>query len=106
MTGKFNLKYFLTGAGMEDWYKALGMGWRLLLVAAIGLTIYKAYFVKTQTQRNMITAQPGSTVIIQQKQEEKKKTWWIPSPFVDLYTFVESNDRKGFGTRFGGRWEF
>ncbi len=40
------------------------------------------------------------------KQEEKKRQWWIPSPFVDIYAFTESDDRNGIGGRFGAHWEW
>jgi len=107
MEGKFDLKYFLVGKNQkETWLKTLGFGWRLAFIIIIGFTIYKAYFTKTQTQQNIITAKPGSTVVIQQKQEEKKRAWWMPSPFVDIYTFIETDNRSGFGGRAGCRWEF
>ena len=105
MEGKFSTKYFFTGKGKETWFKTLGIGWRLVFIAIILFTIYRAYFVKTQTQHNTITAQPGSTVNVIQKTNEKR-AWWMPTPFVDMYAFVETNDRSGFGGRAGCRWEF
>lgn len=31
MQGKFDLGYFIKGSGLEDWWKALGLGWRLIV---------------------------------------------------------------------------
>ena len=111
MTGKFNLGYFLKGAGKEDWFKAWGTGWRLLftflIIGLLALTIYKAYFVPTQKQQqtNTITAQAGSTINIGQSQSSAKaRPWWLPHLFTELYAFAESDSRTGVGTRGGLQW--
>jgi hypothetical protein len=91
------------------WSKALKMGLILAVVALLGLTIYKAYFVPTQkqTQTNTITAQPGSTVNIGQSQSSAKaRPWWLPRLFTELYAFAESDSRTGIGSKVGARWEF
>lgn len=104
---KFNLKYFFVGDGAKDWFKALGNGWRLLViilcVLLIGFTIWKAFFEKKNQQQIHIGS--GSTVNIKQGDEKKPWPWWIPHPFVDIYGFQESDNRSGMGARFGGRWE-
>jgi hypothetical protein len=116
MTGKFDLKYFLNGKGLEDWFKTWGFGWRLLITLLalifVAVTIYRAFFMKTQTQKqtNQLLALPFSTVYYapqqSQKQEVKKRPWWLPIPFVEGYAFAESNGRTGIGGRAGGRLEF
>ena len=74
MEGKFNLKYFLTGAGITDWFKAWGLGWRLILTLVIiffvGITIYRAFF-KGDT---VVNVGRGGTAIIQQV----RKRFFIP----------------------------
>lgn len=53
MQGKFSLKYFLLGAGKEDWFKSWGMGWRLFVTLLpfiiVGLILWSAFFKKTTT---------------------------------------------------------
>jgi hypothetical protein len=122
MTGKFNLGYFFKGAGLEDWFKSWGLGWRFLVtilaIIFVVLTIWRAYFMKTQTQNQKQTATvialPGSTVTYapqqSQKQEVKKRPWWLPIFFIEGYGFSETsgigNSRTGIGGRAGGRLEF
>jgi len=103
--GKFNPKYFILGKGKEDWWKTLGYAWRLAIILFAVFIIYRAFFMKQQTQNNQIMAQPGSTINVIQKTNEKR-AWWMPTPFVDIYAFVESDDRSGVGGRAGCRWEF
>lgn len=87
--------------------------WLALIVLA-GFTIWKAFFMPTQTQNQRQTATvfalPGSIVTYtpkqEQKQEVKKRSWWLPIPFVEGYGFAESDGRTGAGVRGGGRWEF
>lgn len=107
----FNFKYLIAGDGKKDWFKAWGLGWRLMitlgLLCLIGLGIY-TLFPKPNVQSNTVTAESGSTINIIQKNEQKK-AWWMPSPFVEVYTFVEKDNtdgRNGIGGRFGARWEF
>jgi len=77
----------------------------ILLFLFLGYAVYNLFFPKP-TQNQTIIAKPGSTVNVQQKQEEKKRSWWVPTPFVDIYSFVETNDRKGIGAKFGAHWEW
>jgi len=102
-------KFFLSFFQVVPWLKNIRFIAGALIILIIGFTCYRAYFMKTvqQTQNATITAQPGSTVNYTTVQNaEKKRKWWVPTPFVDVYTFVQTNDTQGFGVRFGGRWEF
>jgi hypothetical protein len=105
MEGKFNPKFFILGKGKEDWLKTLGFGWRLFAILFAVFIIYRAFFMKQQTQHNQITVGQGGIVNVQQT-TEKKKAWWMPTPFVEGYGFVETDDRSGFGMKGGARWEF
>jgi len=72
----------------------------IALVGFVGLTIYRAFFMPTQTtkQETHIIAQPGAQVTVDQKREEKKSGVEV-SPFVEGYGFAESDNRKGVGAR-------
>jgi hypothetical protein len=106
MNEKFDLSKFL-GSFIQPlgWVKSLSLGLKIFIIVFVAFTIYKAYFVKTQSQHNQITVGQGGIVNVQQN-TEKKRSWWMPTPFVDVYTFVETDDRKGVGMRGGARWEF
>lgn len=61
MTGKFNLLYFFKGAGIEDWWKALGMFWRIIVVIFLiilmtsGIRTVIGWFIKPQQNVNKPT---------------------------------------------------
>lgn len=76
MEGKFSLKYFLFGKGKESWFKTLGYGWRLLVILLVAYIVWRAFFMKTQTQKTTFTGPVGKVNIIQ----ERKKT---VIPFVE-----------------------
>jgi hypothetical protein len=117
---KFDLAYFFKGEGLKDWYKALGNGWRLaaiiIALVFVGVTIYRAYFTKNQTQTQKMIIYPFSFSTVtfspqqEQKQEVKKRAWWMPIFFVEGYGFAETsginNSRTGLGGRAGGRLEW
>jgi hypothetical protein len=104
MEGKFDLKYFLMGAGKEDWFKAWGNGWRLLvtIVVAVLLVGGVIFFISRgrQTQNTEIKEVKGDVNIIQ-----KSSRFLIP--FVEIYTMKERNyDGFGYGMKAGIRLEF
>jgi len=105
---KFNLLKFL-GSFVQwlPWVKTARYAIGIAAIGLIGLTIYKAFFMPTQTtkQETHIIAQPGSQVTIDQKREEKKLGIEV-HPFVEGYGFAESDDRKGVGAKGGVRVEF
>ena len=117
--GKFSLKYFIFGQGFKDWLSAWGSGWRiivtLVIIFLIGITIYRAFFKKDQTQSQHLNVWPFSFSTVtytpqqSQKQEVKKRAWWLPTIFVEGYGFTETstnNTRTGIGSKIGGRFEF
>jgi hypothetical protein len=89
------------------WVKTLRYAAGIALIGFVGLTIYKAFFMPTETtkQETHIIAQPGAQVTIDQKREEKKSGLEI-HPFVEGYGFAESDDRKGVGGKAGVRVDF
>jgi len=105
---KFNLFKFLGSfAQVLPWVKTLRYAAGIALVGFVGLTIYRAFFMSTETtkQETHIIAQPGSQVTIDQKREEKKPGIEV-HPFVEGYGFAESDDRKGVGGKAGVRVDF
>ena len=105
---KFSLLKFL-GSFFQflPWVKTLRYAAGFALLGFIGVTIYRAFFMPTQTtrQETHIIAQPGAQVTVDQKKEEKKSGVEV-SPFVEGYGFMESDDRKGAGAKAGIRIGF
>lgn len=89
------------------WVKTLRYAAGIALIGFVGLTIYRAFFMPTQTTKQIthIIAQSGAQVTVDQKKEEKKPGIEI-SPFVEGYGFVESDERKGVGAKAGLRVDF
>ena len=107
-TEKFNLFKFL-GSFLQvlPWVKTLRYAAGIALIGFVGLTVYRAFFMPTQTnkQETHIIAQSGAQVTVDQKREVNKSSIEI-SPFVEGYGFVESDHRKGLGSKAGLRVEF
>jgi exosortase/archaeosortase len=114
MAEKVDIKsWFSSFFQVVPWLKNIRFIAGTVIIAFIGLTIYRAYFVKTtqQTQHADITVQSGGHITYAPVQKtEKEKKWYIPSPFVEIYVFSESDteyrSRNGAGIRAGARWEF
>jgi hypothetical protein len=51
-----------------------------------------------------ITVGQGGQVVIHN--EPKAKSWWIPTPYMRVYSFIESDGRKGVGGEGGAEWRF
>jgi hypothetical protein len=103
MEGKFSTKYFLVGKGKETWFKTLGIGWRLVFIGILLFFVWRGITAKQTVIHNIF--EEGSKPNLSQG-ETKKRAWWIPTPFVESYGFVETDDRSGFGMKGGCRWEF
>jgi len=101
------LKFFGSFFQVLPWIKTIRIFLGILGISFIGLTIYRAYFMPTQTTKQVthIIAQPGAQVTVDQKKEEKKSGIEI-SPFVEGYGFAESDNRKGVGAKAGVRVNF
>jgi len=105
---KFNLLKFLGSfTQVLPWVKTLRYAAGIALIGFVGLTIYRAFFMPTQTTKQIthIIAQPGAQVTVDQKREEKKPGIDVNS-FVEGYGFSESDSRKGAGVRAGVKMEF
>ncbi len=105
---KFDLFKFL-GSFFQvlPWVKNIRFVIGIALIGFVGLTIYRAFFMPTQTTKQVtqIVAQSGSKVTVDQKHEEKCSGLGV-HPFVEGYGFAESDKRTGAGGRAGLRVEF
>ncbi len=105
---RFNLFKFL-GSFFQllPWIKNIRYMAGFALVGFVGLTIYRAFLMPTQTTKQVtqIVAQRGAQVTVDQKREEKASGLAV-HPFVEGYGFVESDKRTGAGGRAGLRVEF
>jgi len=101
------LKFLGSFVQWWPWVKTARYASGIAAIGLVGLTIYKAFFMPTQTtrQETHIIAQPGAQVTIDQKREEKKSGLEV-HPFVEGYGFAESDDRKGVGAKAGVRVDF
>lgn len=90
------IKSFFSGL---DWFKALMIGLKILGIAFIGLTIYRAYFMETQSQTQIFRGNVKQVTI----RQDRKKTF---IPFIE--GGVEKNNQTEFETymRAGLRFEF
>ena len=105
---KFSLLKFLGSfAEWLPWVKTVRYAVGIALIGFIGIMIYRAFFMPTQTtkQETHIIAQTGSQVTIDQKREEKKSGIEV-HPFVEGYGFAESDKRTGAGAKAGVRVDF
>lgn len=73
----------------------------VLLLALLGFTFYRAFFVKEQSQK--IVIQKGATAVIQQKQEAPKRFF---IPFIEGGVEQRSDSNMGTYIRAGLRVEF
>lgn len=107
-TEKFSLIKFV-GSFFQflPWVKTLRYAAGFALIGFVGLTIYRAFFMPTEStrQETHIIAQSGAQITVDQKRETKKPGIEI-SPFLEGYGFVESDQRKGAGAKAGLRVEF
>jgi len=103
-------KKFITGVvSPKTGVKALAfLPWLLLFIALGGCVWFTVHtLIKPKPSQNQtFVVQPGATVNVQQKQETVKKKWYVPTPFVESYYGIQTNDEKYYGIRFGARWEF
>jgi len=101
---KFSLLKFL-GSFFQwlPWIKTLRFGLGLVIVAFVGFTVYKAFFVRTQQQTQKIVVEKGATAIIQQKQELPRRRF---IPFVEGFVEQRSQNTMQSGIRAGLRFEW
>ena len=115
MTERFSIRKLLDFSPL-GWYKLIGLGIKLIIgiILVLGLIagvqgILHKFFPPAPANVNQpnISVEEGGTAnytVIQQS--EKKRAWWMPSPFVEIFSQHDSDGDSGVGTRFGGRWDF
>jgi len=122
MAEPFDIKKWASGfINPVTWSKSIVYFGMVLLILFVGLTIYRAFFMKTGSNihRPWMIALPGSTVTAdmssEQKVEQKKRSWWMPIPYIEVFGEITSKydednkftkPRPGFGVETGVRWDF
>lgn len=96
------------------WFKVFGLGLKIFVLAMVilGVVWLKNFFFPTApknvNQPNISVAE-GGNLTYTVHQGKKERSWWVPTPFVEVYGFGETDskdDRMGAGARGGLRWEF
>lgn len=101
MQGKFDLGYFIKGNGKEDWFKALGNGWRIGIITLVAflLILGISTIFKKNIQQTKIGEVKGNVNIIQ-----KSSRFFIP--FIEGGVEQKSNSDLATFIRGGIRVEF
>lgn len=109
---KFSIRKFFD-FGPIAWATVFGLGLKAFIVVLLilgAIYVKNIFFPKPATNINQpeIHVKEGGTVHYQViQQSEKKRPWWIPTPFVEIFGELKTDDKRPeLGTRFGGRWEF
>lgn len=112
MSEGFNLDKFLDFSALS-WYKVFGLLMRvgIIILLILGLLWVKSFLFPPCPQnvnQPQITVSEGGNVSYTVHQGKKERSWWVPSPFIELYGFVEKaeDERTGVGAKGGLRWEF
>lgn len=93
MNKGFNLGYFFKGAGIEDWYKAWGSGFRLLITIALLLFLVmgvrSCFKPAGNTSNPKVTVLPfghfeGNVTQSPVQKTESKRPWWQPIPYISV----------------------
>ena len=98
MQGKFSLKYFLLGAGKEDFFKAWGTGVRLLATIIIilllisgGLYVWNFLFPKAKINENKPTINVGQGGTSNYTVIQKSDSGWEAGAMVGAVTLGGQN---------------
>jgi hypothetical protein len=100
---KVDVKKFAQGfVTPASWWKAVGIGLKILALVLVAFAIYKAFIMKPKPTQD-ITVQSGGTVTI--KNEANKRHLIL---FAEPYVFAEGGNtsRTGVGVKAGVRLEF
>lgn len=107
---KFSIIKFFDFGGIA-WATVLGLGVKVLIIVMIiigGVAVKNTLFpTPTNINAPEITVKEGGKVTYNVTQGRKERAWWVPSPFVEVFTQADTgNEELGFGVRAGGRWDF
>lgn len=96
MSEPFSFTKFVGGfTGLTGWAKAVSLGLKLLGIALLALTIYRAWFMPTNTTSQETSIQNVENLTIQQNGKKKIE------PFIGIFGSVNT-DQQATGGFFGG----
>jgi hypothetical protein len=80
----------------------------MVILGVLGI-LFCVYFTvsrlfKKPIPNQSISVQSGGQVVIHN--EPKARSWWIPTPYMRIYSFIESDSRKGVVGEGGAEWRF
>lgn len=80
-----------------DWWKAIMIGLKILGIGLICLTVYRAWFMATQSQDQItkIDVRNGGTVNLQQEQKQGDDKNWLIGPYAEA-DFSKDNGYEGW----------
>jgi len=80
-----------------SWFKTSMIGVKLVVIALIVFTVYRAWFMEKNRQDTSINVEEGGTLNLKQTQGSNEKF----QVFGEAYVFCESPSRYGVGLRTG-----
>lgn len=109
---KFSLAKFLDFSPV-GWFKVAGLGLKVLvivlLVFGVKFGIDKIFppAPANVNKPEIHVASGGTANYTVVQQAEKKRPWWIPTPFVEIFGEMKTDeDHAALGGRTGARWDF
>lgn len=115
---QFSLGYFFKGAGIEDWFKAWGAGFRLIvtiaLIAFLVTGIRSCFRPQGNVSNPKVTVLPfghfeGNVTQSPSQKTEQKRPWWQPIPYVSVAgetRWEDGGTKSGFKAEVGLRLDF
>lgn len=111
MGESFSLEKFLDFSPTA-WYKVFGLALKVFVfcLLILGVVWIKNFLFPTAPQnvnQPHITVADGGAVSYTVHQGKKERSWWIPTPFVEIFGELKTDeDNPALGARTGCRWEF
>ena len=109
---KFSIAKFFDFGGIA-WATTAGLAIKVIVIVLIvlgGVMAKNFFFPAPPANVNapeITVADGGSASYTVNQYAKEERNWWMPSPFVEVFTQAETNEEElAFGVRAGARWEF
>lgn len=93
---KFSLSKALDFSGLQ-WFKSFKIGFMILGIGFVGLTIYRGWFMKTTSSKQIFSGKVEK-VVVHEEQDRGIQ------PFFEVYTSLETSGEWIGGIRVGVHW--